>query len=175
MDCRMTRSTTAAVCDAHYQRSRTPVQDPTAPIRRYLSQPLSCTEDDCYTPPLARGLCPNHYQQWRRGGPPPRRNWTKFWRRINPTGFCWEWVGQRDRNGYGRYNSYLAHRQVWESLVGPIPDGLVLDHLCRVRHCVNPDHLDPVTPEENNRRGFVLRKPKELVGAMNSTVKFTLV
>lgn len=46
-----------------------------------------------------------------------------------------------------------AHRVAYELLVGPIPEGLVLDHLCRVRHCVNPDHLEPVTKRENERRG----------------------
>lgn len=46
-----------------------------------------------------------------------------------------------------------AHRVVYEELVGPIPDGLMLDHLCRVRHCVNPEHLEPVTNRENVLRG----------------------
>jgi hypothetical protein len=50
---------------------------------------------------------------------------------------------------------YMAHRFSYLKLVGPIPEGLQIDHLCRVRHCVNPDHLEPVTNKENIRRGIV--------------------
>lgn len=67
---------------------------------------------------------------------------------------CWLWtgcVGKRD--GYGRFTrsglSRLAHRAGYQLLRGEIPDGMVLDHLCRVRHCVNPDHLRVVTNREN--------------------------
>jgi hypothetical protein len=72
---------------------------------------------------------------------------------------CWLWTGYSDAKGYGRLNfngrPQKAHRAVYEALVGPIPDGLQLDHLCRVRGCVNPAHLEPVTLAENVRRGLV--------------------
>jgi hypothetical protein len=55
--------------------------------------------------------------------------------------------------GYGRYSHRFAHRIAYELLVEPVPEGLVIDHLCRVRNCVNPAHLEPVTNEENLRRG----------------------
>lgn len=78
--------------------------------------------------------------------------------RIDASGDCWEWTGYLNTNGYGTVNignaPRLAHRVVWTVLVGPIPEGLELDHLCRVRHCVNPDHLEPVTNAENKRRGM---------------------
>lgn len=76
--------------------------------------------------------------------------------RLVETG-CWIWLGELNRNGYGRVcvkgKRPVAHRHVYETLVGPIPEGLLLDHLCRVRCCVNPSHLEPVTPKENTLRG----------------------
>ena len=77
--------------------------------------------------------------------------------RIVPDGIdCWIWSGSRTREGYGHVNvggtTTTAHRAVYERLVGPVPAGLELDHLCRVRACVNPDHVEPVTHLENVRR-----------------------
>ncbi len=66
---------------------------------------------------------------------------------------CHIFLGSKDRLGYGRFNSILAHRFSYERAKGPIPDGLTLDHLCRVSSCINPDHLDPVTHRENMLRG----------------------
>lgn len=69
---------------------------------------------------------------------------------------CWLWRLRLDRHGYGAMHldgrTRLAHRVAYEAFVGPIPDGLTLDHTCRVRHCVNPDHLDPCTTGENTAR-----------------------
>jgi len=75
---------------------------------------------------------------------------------------CWLWQGRLNSKGYGYrwFNSKpgrMAHRVIYELLKGPILKGMPLDHLCRVRHCVNPDHLEPVTTMENNRRS-ALRK-----------------
>lgn len=71
---------------------------------------------------------------------------------------CWLWTGNTNDQGYGlllwNERSQRAHRLMYEIMVGPIPEGLVLDHLCRVRNCVRPDHLDPVTQGENTRRGM---------------------
>lgn len=71
---------------------------------------------------------------------------------------CWLWTGARSSNGgYARVavggRNRRAHRVVYELLVGPIPAGLTLDHLCRTPRCVNPDHLEPVTNTENIMRG----------------------
>lgn len=77
--------------------------------------------------------------------------------RVDPESDCWLWLGALDRKGYGHSSLMLptriAHRVSYEAFVGTIPDGLQLDHLCRVRRCVNPAHLDPVTLRENLRRG----------------------
>lgn len=86
----------------------------------------------------------------------------RFWGKVTVTSGCWKWTGSRNPSGYGllgvvgasgRQTTMGAHRVAYELLVGPIPDGLEIDHLCRVRHCVNPAHLEPVTRQENMRRG----------------------
>jgi hypothetical protein len=80
----------------------------------------------------------------------------KFWSRVNKTEKCWLWQGCLT-NGYGKICSkkkaIRAHRFAFEQLKGPIPKGMQLDHLCRVRNCVRPDHLEIVTGAENSRRG----------------------
>lgn len=83
--------------------------------------------------------------------------------RVNELTGCWNWTACIGQNGYGyivvgsKLDSTrklsLAHRVSWELHKGPVPEGLELDHLCRVRHCVNPDHLEPVTRRENILRG----------------------
>lgn len=86
----------------------------------------------------------------------------RFWSKVDKSGDCWEWTAYK-LQGYGRFGVggapknggriVYAHRWSYEALVGPIPDGLQLDHLCRNRGCVNPDHLEPVTSRENTLRG----------------------
>lgn len=94
----------------------------------------------------------------------------RFWRKVADypsAGGCWLWTGSSSgAEGYGQYfvggkgsrnanrTQYKrAHRVAYEALVGPIPEGMQLDHLCRVPSCVNPAHLEPVTQQENIRRG----------------------
>lgn len=81
----------------------------------------------------------------------------RFMANVDLTLACWEWQGGKNWGGYGRFHTggrqWQAHRWAYEHFVGPIPEGLQLDHLCRVRHCVNPAHLEPVTLTENLRRG----------------------
>lgn len=66
---------------------------------------------------------------------------------------CWEWAGSHDKQGYSRTGRALAHREVYKLLVGPIPEGTELDHLCRNRGCVRPKHLEPVDHRTNVLRG----------------------
>ncbi|UUW87397.1 HNH endonuclease signature motif containing protein [Pimelobacter simplex] len=89
----------------------------------------------------------------------------RFWAKVDktsPSG-CWEWTAARQPNGYGRFgwakgDIRMAHRVAYELTKGPIPAGLVIDHLCRNHGCVRPDHLEPVTQRENILRG-IRRQP----------------
>ena len=89
----------------------------------------------------------------------------RFWSKVQKTDECWLWTGALDRAGYGRFHlagvNVVAYRVAYELLVGPVPAGLTVDHLCRVRRCVRPDHLEPVTQRENILRGVG-------VGAVNA-------
>jgi hypothetical protein len=83
----------------------------------------------------------------------------EFWKRVEKTDGCWLWTGTIDKGGYGILSGGInvkirAHRFSYVLHVGAIPSGLALDHLCRVRNCVNPKHLEPVTIGENVRRGI---------------------
>ncbi len=91
----------------------------------------------------------------------------RFLDKIRKTASCWVWIGAIKDNGYGSYYDdgkvVSAHRYSYEAFNGPIPDGFVIDHLCRTRHCVNPDHLEAVTQRENLRRGagFIGRQTRQ--------------
>lgn len=75
---------------------------------------------------------------------------------------CWQWTGHVGADGYGLYDGWPAHRFVYVFMRGPIDDDLVIDHLCRNHGCVNPDHLEPVTQQENIRRGWAARRDEGL-------------
>lgn len=85
----------------------------------------------------------------------------RFMAKVDQTGACWLWTGAKDRDGYGQFKvggrrgqAVGAHRWAYLHWIGPIEDGLKLDHLCRVPCCVNPVHLEPVTNRENICRGL---------------------
>jgi hypothetical protein len=100
-----------------------------------------------------------------RHGPIPKANEERLWGQVVKTEGCWLWTAGH-RLGYGvfhvrdsasgTYSTVQAHRYIYEQLVGLVPYGLQLDHLCRNRLCVNPSHLEPVTIQQNVLRGMGL-------------------
>lgn len=80
----------------------------------------------------------------------------RFLAKVEKTPTCWLWTGTKNPNGYGRFShngrTVQAHRFSYEMHIDTIPPGMQLDHLCRVRHCVRPNHLEPVTQQENLSR-----------------------
>jgi hypothetical protein len=91
----------------------------------------------------------------------------RFWPRVRKTETCWIWTGNTDSLGYGRISAggkygpiKLVHRVAYEMVVGPIPEGCHLDHLCQNTSCVNPAHLEAITPGEHVDRSFKRRGQK---------------
>jgi len=139
-----------------------------------------CTINDCTGPVVARGWCDKHYRRWRKHGDPltTKRiigdDEARFWSYVERRGpdECWQWKGAispgpRGLPGYGNVRfdgrTQTAHIVAYRLTNGAdaIPDGHVLDHLCRNQHCVNPAHLEPVTQRENIHRGLLLKVTDE--------------
>jgi hypothetical protein len=117
-----------------------------------------CSVEGCGKTIHARAFCDGHYKQAKSQGLlPPVLSEERFWKKVEKTETCWLWTGGKTMSGYGVFyddgRQRMAYRYAYERFVGPIPDGLEIDHVCRVRACVNPAHLDVVTHRENMLRG----------------------
>jgi hypothetical protein len=126
------------------------------------SRPCSVDDGECIPGRLRYGMCERHYRRVKATGSPAPAVAPTFKRyTVTDTG-CREWAGGLYPNGYGKLGAEingttLAHIAFYVEACGPVPDGLELDHLCRNRACVNPDHLEPVTRSVNIQRGVAAR------------------
>lgn len=130
----------------------------------------ACEFLSCGKPVRARGLCNGHYQQRRLGKPlrpldvrSTKDPVTRFWGLVEKTPECWLWTGADNGNGHGKFcdaggHLVYAHRFSFELANGEIPTGLEVDHICRVRNCVRPDHLRLATHKENSENHGVTRR-----------------
>jgi hypothetical protein len=131
----------------------------------------TCSVEGCErTTERTRFLCGTHRHRKTRGKDiaAPIRHYSapgstlaeRLWERTDKSGECWIWRGAAYRYGVIRYqrHCYLVHRLAYELVKGPIPEGLTIDHLCMVRRCVNPAHMEPVTLRENSQREMAHRK-----------------
>lgn len=110
----------------------------------------------------------------------PEEHLARLFDRIHVTATgCWEWMGPRHYKGYGKTGtpgpdgSRFAHRVMYQYLVGPIPTGLVLDHVCENKPCINPRHLEPVTVRVNTIRACGSEQLKAAIAGMQEIVRLT--
>lgn len=127
----------------------------------------NCSVRDCERLAISRTWCMPHYKKWWRWGSPTGRTVDqRFFSHVTEQADgCWLWE-HTDPAGYGTYfkpngngSHVLPHRWVYEYLRAEIPPGLVIDHLCGIRACVNPWHLEPVTQQVNVQRANAARHP----------------
>jgi hypothetical protein len=134
-----------------------------------------CLVAACESPAFSWLFCQSHYSKARRWGKTCRREDERFYDRCHEDERgCWVWP-TTDQNGYGTYfhsqgEHHLPHRWSYEFMRGTIPQGLVVDHLCRNRACVNPWHMETVTQGENVRRSFGDRCPNGHAYSPENTV-----
>lgn len=134
----------------------------------------NCLVDRCPRRAQIRGVCAMHYQRWQKTGDTYGvRGYgrisevERFISKVEVGPDCWLWEGVGNPAGYGIFFTYPsareqvnrpAHRYAYELANGPVPEGLVIDHLCKNPRCVKPSHLEPVTQRENVMRGVGLSK-----------------
>lgn len=128
-----------------------------------MSRRSKCSVEECDTDSRTKGFCDKHYRRWKKNGSTEliiKNQDDRFiekCEKLTESG-CVIWIGSTDRNGYGHtlFNGKIeyAHRAAYIRDKGEIPEGLEIDHLCKVTSCVNPDHLEAVTHKVNCQRAI---------------------
>ena len=162
-------------CEKHYRYEWNKNRRPYKP----------CSRDGCDKTVIAKNLCSYHYANQRHlekmAANPPLTTFQRFEAKVNKDGpvseligtKCWLWVGATKRDGYSSFRfegkTSGAHIYSYRHFKGEIPKGLEIDHLCFVRNCVNPEHLEAVTTSENVLRSFRRGKRKSAKGRKRGT------
>ena len=141
----------------------------------------------CDSPILARRMCRKHYQRWAKWGDPlktvnllttatPEERLRFYGWTVTEEG-CWEWGGYRFPRGYGRVpmsnTTVGAHVIAYEVWVGPIPDGLIIRHKCDNPPCINPEHLEPGTHQDNSDDKIKRQRQNSVTGEAHYAAKLT--
>lgn len=139
----------------------------------------TCTVNGCEKRASSASLCAMHYTRKKRHGSVDFVHqihgdpMASFMQKVDKSDGCWEWTGGRYKNtGYGQFSwrengrrtPTNAHRVAWMLLVGPIPEGMFVDHICHNRGCVNPVHLRLATPKQNNENHSGRPRPDSRTG-----------
>lgn len=168
-DVREVRGAGRGWCPTHYMRwYRHGDPEHGGPLTRQHRKGEPCTAGDCQQPTIARGFCNNHYRRWKRYGEPlagrPSPGGVvadRFDSKHSKSDGCWMWTDAPNSAGYGTMSvdgiPVMAHRLSWLLAGRTLTPRLQLDHLCRTRLCVNPDHLEEVTAAENLARARAAR------------------
>lgn len=168
------------LCGVHYQRFLKHGDPQIVKAQRGVRGIANCSVADCPNKAFSKGMCNKHHLRWHKHGDPnivisvqDKRPAAERWRdryQVHPETGCWLWSESWLVHGYGKISDQgvdkYAYRYVYEQLVGPIPVGMTLDHLCHSRdascaggdtcwhrRCVNPEHMQPVPLAVNIARG----------------------
>lgn len=148
-----------------------------------MAAKIICKISGCGKAHKARGLCSKHYQRWCKFGDPNKAlslrgesAEIRFFAKVDKSGECWIWKGKKLKSGYGVFSlrnrsDMRSHRAAWEFTYGPIPEGLVVMHICDNKICCRIDHLRLGTQKQNLQD--MKKKGRSAFGEKNGSTKLT--